>query len=192
MKKLMKTRILILLSMILSGISAQAQTSASGKKILVAYFSHSGNTREAATQIKNMTGADIFEIQPAKAYPKDYNTVVEQAKREINANVTPELKNKIENIEQYDIIFVGSPCWWSTYAPPVATFLLSYNFDNKIIVPFMTHEGSRMGQSETDIKKLCPKSIVLEGLPIRGGSVKNSKEDILKWLNRIKIHTLNI
>lgn len=157
------------------------------KKILVVYFSHSGNTRIIGEQIKNATGADIFEIQTVKDYPKDYQTVVEQAKKEINSNYKPKLKTKVNNIEFYDIIFIGSPNWWSTVAPPVATFLTSYNLEGKTIVPFMTHEGSGMGHSVADIKKMCPKSTVLEGLPIRGSYVKRAQEDVTKWLRKINI-----
>lgn len=181
----MKTKKLIILTMLIASIGVQAQTSLSGKKMLVVYFSHSGNTREIATQIKNLTNADIFEIQPATDYPQDYNTLTDQAKKEIKANNRPALKTKVENIEQYDVIFIGSPCWWSTFAPPVATFLSIYNFEGKTIVPFMTHGGSGMGHSETDIRELCPKSTVLEGLPVSGGSVKNAQENVSHWLKKI-------
>jgi len=159
----------------------------SSQKILVAYYSHSGNTKVVAEQIQNATEADIFEIVPVVAYPTDYQTVVDQAKEEINKNYHPALKSKIENIDQYDVIFVGSPNWWSTVAPPVATFLAENDLSGKTIVPFITHEGSRMGRSEDDIKKLCPNSTVLKGLPIRGGSVKNAQADVNKWLKEIGV-----
>ncbi len=179
--KLLFTALLIFLSL----HNTNAQSASTNKKILVVYYSWSGNTREIATQIKNATDADIFEIVPEKAYPKDYNACVDQAKKEINADYRPPLKSKIDNIQKYDVIFVGSPNWWSTIAPPVATFLSTYKLDGKTIVPFITHEGSRMGRSVSDIKKLCPKSTVLDGLPIRGGSVKNAQADVLKWLREI-------
>jgi flavodoxin len=156
-------------------------------KMLVVYFSHSGNTRIIAEKIKNATGSDIFEIIPVKPYPKDYKSVVDQADKEISENFKPELNTKIQNIDQYDVIFVGSPCWWATYPPPVATFLSSYNLSRKTIVPFMTHEGSGMAHTVADIKKLCPKSIVLEGLPIRGSLVNNAQDDLMKWLHKIKL-----
>lgn len=85
-------------------------------------------------------------------------------------------------MSQYDVIFIGSPCWWATVAPPVATFLTSYDFAGKTVVPFMTHEGSRMGRSEEDIRKLCPKSQVPDGLPVRGGAVGSSKDAVEKWV----------
>jgi len=157
------------------------------KKILVAYFSHSGNTRIVAEQIKRATDADIFEIKPVTDYPDDYNTVVAQAKKEINASYKPELKTKVKNIKSYDVIFIGSPNWWSTIAPPVATFLSACDFEGKLIVPFITHEGSRMGHSVADIKKLCPKSTVLDGLPVRGGAVKEANDDVVRWLREIKM-----
>ncbi|MDP4270124.1 MAG: flavodoxin [Bacteroidota bacterium] len=185
----MRTRSILfgILVAFVSMISIHAQTSVSKKKILVAYFSHSGNTRFVANQIKNATGGDIFEIQSVKPYPQDYQTVVDQAKREINSNYKPALKTKISNIRQYDVIFIGSPNWWSTIAPPVATFLSSYNLEGKTIVPFMTHEGTRMGHSVLDIKKLCPKSTVLEGLSIRGGDVGRSRSDVEKWLRKLEL-----
>ncbi len=180
-----KVFLLTIITILATNMISQAQTAS--KKMLVVYFSHSGNTRIIAEQIKNATGADIFEIQPVKDYPKDYKAVVDQAKKEINASFRPELKTKINNIESYDVIFVGSPNWWSTIAPPVATFLSSFNLSEKTIVPFITHEGSRMGRSVSDIKNLCPKSTVLDGLPIRGSSVKDAKSEVIKWLHEIKM-----
>lgn len=161
---------------------AMEGTKMTGKKILVVYFSHSGNTRVMAKQISEITGGDIHEIVPLKPYPKVYRAVVDQAKKEINAGVKPELKSKIDNIGSYDIIFVGSPNWWSTIAPPVATFLASHDFSGKTIVPFMTHEGTAMGRSEKEIAKLCPKATVLPGKPVRGGSVAGARDDVQKWL----------
>ena len=185
----MRTRsfLIAIVAMLLSGIGMQAQSASASKKILVVYFSHSGNTKVIANQIKDLTDGDIFEILPAKAYPSDYQACVDQAKKEINANYKPTLKTKLKNISSYDMIFVGSPCWWATMAPPVATFLSSYDFTGKTIVPFMTHEGSRMGRYASDIKKLCPKAKILEGLPVRGSNVKEAKGDVNKWLREIKV-----
>ena len=178
---------LFMLAAVFTGVGLEAQPSAEKKKVLVVYFSHSGNTKEVANQIKEATGADVFEIVPEKAYPTNYQAVVDQAKKEIAEGHKPAIKGKIENIEQYDTIFVGSPCWWATIAPPVATFLSGYDLSGKTIIPFMTHEGSRMGHTGDDIKKLCPKSKVLDGFPVRGSQVKKAKEDILKWLREIKV-----
>lgn len=186
MKK--RTFLFAMAGMFVSGIDIlRAQVASNSKKKLVVYFSHSGNTREIAGQIRNAIGCDIIELQPEKSYPAEYNAVVDQAKKEINDGYKPVLKTKVDNMDSYDTIFVGSPCWWATIAPPVATFLSSYNFSGKTIVPFMTHEGSRMGHSVSDIKKLCSESTVMEGYPVRGGRVKEAKADIEKWLKEINV-----
>ena len=114
--------------MLLTCLSIPAQKKGIDEKILVVYFSHSGNTRTVAEQITRSTGADLFEIQPQEAYPTDYHSVVDQAKKEINTNHRPALKNDVQDFDKYDIIFVGSPNWWSTIAPPVATFLERHDF----------------------------------------------------------------
>lgn len=177
----MKTKVLTLIICIMSFLETlHAQTKEN--KILIVYFSHSGNTRVIAEYIKEATGGDIFEIQPVKDYPADYNTVVEQAKNEINASYKPELKAKVSGIAKYDVIFVGSPNWWSTIAPPVATFLSSYDLSGKKIVPFITHEGSQLGRSVADIKKLCPKSDVINGYACRGSKVKSARQEVAEWI----------
>lgn len=183
----MKTKkylLLLILSFIGVNTFAQSQTA---KKTLIVYYSWGGNTRNMAEQIKGYTNADIFEIVPTTAYPKDYTDCTKQAKKEIEANFKPTLKSKPNNLDAYDTIIVGSPNWWGTIAPPVASFLSSYNFKGKTILPFITHEGSRMGRSVESIKQLCPGATILEGLPIRGSSVKSSGSEIQKWLKDNKL-----
>jgi len=185
----MKTKLLIIaiLAMFI-GInqSAQSQTTVNGKKVLVVYFSWSkdGNTRNMAKQIQAATGADIFKIVPVSAYPINYKATVDKAKDEINRKHKPAIKGTVANFESYDVIIIGSPNWWSTIAPPVATFLSKYNFKGKTIMPFITHEGSRMGRAATDIKELCPGVTVDDGLAVRGSNVSNesTRNDINKWL----------
>ena len=167
-----------------TGGELDAQEGTAGKKTLVAYFSHSGNTRTVADLIQKHTGGDLFEIVPARPYPEQYRTLTEQAKKEIETGYRPELKQKPTDLGQYEVIFVGSPCWWGTIAPPVASFLAAYDLKGKTIVPFMTHEGSRMGHSETDIRKLSPGATVKAGLPIRGSAAASAEPEIVKWLKR--------
>lgn len=167
----------ILLVLIFMSIAMQAQS-----KILIVYYSWSGNTRNMAEQIKRYTNADILEIVPTVAYPTDYNACVDQAKKEINSKFMPPLKVIQTKVESYDTIIIGSPNWWGTIAPPVATFLSSCNFSGKKILPFITHGGSRMGRSVEDIKRLCPTATILNGLPVRGSSVSSAGSEILKWL----------
>jgi flavodoxin len=157
------------------------------KKILVAYFSHSGNAREIANQIHKSLGGDIFEIQTVKTYPHDYDAVVNQAKQELDSGYQPALKTKIENIKPYDLVFIGYPIWWGTFPAPVRTFLSEYDLSGKTIAPFCTHAGSGQGRSVTDILKLCPKSTILDGIAIRGRSVKTAQNEVSEWLRRIKI-----
>lgn len=168
-------------------MNMQTQSPSDSGKILVAYFSHSGNTRVIAEQIQSAAGGDIFEIRPVENYPSGYNAVVDQAKKEIDSNYKPALETQLSDIESYDIIFIGSPDWWSTIAPPVASFLSGGNLSGKILIPFITHEGTGMGHSAADIKKLSPGSTILEGLPVRGGSVNRAHDDVIKWLRKIKI-----
>lgn len=155
------------------------------KKILVTYFSHSGNTRNMAEQIASASGADIFEITPVKAYPSAYGDCVDQAKKEQQENARPALSGKAENMADYDIVFVGYPNWWGTMPMPVFTFLESYDFAGKTVIPFCTHEGSRMGRSEGDIKKLLPSAEVKEGMPVRGSKVKTSGKEISAWVEQL-------
>lgn len=157
--------------------------------ILIAYFSHSGNTRILATQIKNIIEVDIFEIKPEKTYPNEYNACVKQAKQELDSDDRPKLKTKVDNIKSYDIIFIGYPMWWYTIPMPVATFLSEYDFSGKTIIPFCTHEGSGLSHSINFIKKLCPKSIVMDGIAIKGSNVKDAHNEVSQWLRKLEIVT---
>ena len=157
------------------------------KKILVAYFSHSGNTREIANHIHKSAGGYSFEIQAVGPYPDDYDACVQQAKQELNSGYKPALKTKIENIESYDVVFIGYPIWWGTIPAPVRTFLSEYDFSGKTIAPFCTHEGTGLGRSVADISKLCPKSTLLDGVAIRGTDVTTAQNRVAEWLRKIKI-----
>ena len=164
-------------------------------KKLVVYFSHKGenysrgkivnlkkgNTEIAAEMISNILNADIFEIVAEKEYPFNYNECIEIAKKELRENSKIKLKQDID-IKDYDTIFVGYPNWWGTMPMPVWTFLEGKNFNNKRILPFCTHEGSGLGKSESDIKKLTSGTEVLKGLAINGSEVNNAEKQIKKWL----------
>lgn len=156
-------------------------------KILIIYYSRSGNTREIANQIHERVGGDIVEIQTVEPYPDDYNAVTKQAQQELNSGYKPPLKTKVENIRSYDVIFVGSPSWWSTIASPVRTFLSEHDLSGKTMVPFITHEGSGLGRSVTDIMTICPNSTILDGLAIRGRNAKTAQREVSEWLSRLGI-----
>ncbi len=159
------------------------------KKILVAYFSWSGNTAEAAKYIAQQTGADLFEIVTEKTYPADYEPCTEVAKAEKEANARPAIKGKVENMAQYDMVFIGVPVWWYTGPMALFTFLESYNFENKTVIPFCT---AYSGPSQTlkDILKATPKSDHRDGICITTqelGCVGMDKKhgEIDKWLKEI-------
>lgn len=153
-------------------------------KILIAYFSHSGNTGIVAKEIQKEIGGEIFQIETVEAYPQNYNTVVDIAKQEQKANMRPKLKTMVVDMDAYNTIILGYPNWWGTIPMAVFTFLEQYDFTGKIILPYCTHGGSRMGRSEQDIIKTCPGADVLNGLDIYGSDVKNSKAVISVWLKR--------
>ncbi|MEI3040616.1 MAG: flavodoxin [Victivallales bacterium] len=155
-------------------------------KVLIAYFSHSfGNTRQIAHMIQKETGGDIFEIKPKTPYTKVHKDVVAQARKEIDAGFKPELVAMPEKLDEYDVIFVGTPNWWNTMAPPVATFLSNHDFSGKTLVPFTTHGGSGLGRYPEDMKKLCPKANFLEGETFSRNSIPDSGDAVAKWIRRI-------
>jgi len=177
-------------------------------KTLVAYFSRVGNTDFAdnvdavtsASLNKNggdivgnaqilagfsqeITNGDVFLIETENKYPSEYRDTTDVAKEELNAEARPTLVSSVENFESYDNIVLIYPNWWGTIPMPVASFLESYDFAGKTILPICTHEGSAMGKSENDIKEILPNVDVVNGLDVRGGSVSGAKSDVENYLN---------
>lgn len=165
-------------------ISSQAmqESSRSGKKILIAFFTWSGNTQGIAYEIQKQTGADIFEIVPEKAYSENYNTVLREAQRDQRRQARPKLKNHVKNFDDYDIIMLGFPNWWASIPMPIASFLEEYNFAGKIIMPFCSHGGGRFGQTLTAIAKLAPNAVITDGLSVHYSGGGRLKDDVAKWL----------
>lgn len=154
------------------------------KKVLIAYFSWSGNTKIIARQLHQLVGGDIFEIQRSEDYPAIYNTVLNIAKKEIRCGDKPELKDKLASIEKYSTVFIGFPNWWNTFPAPVLTFLSEYDFSGKTIIPFCTHGGSGIGESVANIVKQCPKADVHNALSIYGNDVNKCNAVVEKWVNK--------
>ena len=154
----------------------------SDKRVLIAYYSYSGNTKAAAEKIQNLTNGDLFEIKPKKEYPKNYNEVVSLAQEEKQKDVRPELVDN-GNVKDYDIIFVGTPVWWYTMASPVKTFLSENDFSGKIIVPFCTHGGGGASATYSDMQKLAKGAVVKEGYTSYENSAKES--EIRAWINKL-------
>lgn len=137
--------------------------------------------------IQELTGADIFLIEPEIAYPTDYNECVDQAKKEINEGFKPKIKGGVADINSYDVIIIGTPNWWSTIAPPVLSFVDKYDFTGKTILPFVTHVGGREARCFTDMGKEMPESDFKKGFAVSGNSAKSSKQDVEKWLREAGI-----
>ena len=185
-------RKLLLLTLAIFCMEAQmelnAQTQGS-KKILVAYFSWGGNTRGIAQKIEAQlktqgASVDVFVIEPVKAYSSNYNTCLEEAQRDQRAQARPPLKNSIANMAQYDTIILGYPNWWASIPMPIATFLESYDFSGKTIIPFCSHGGGRFGQSLTAIAKLAPRAKIAEGLSVNYSGGNSLPNDITAWLRK--------
>lgn len=143
-----------------------------------------GNTEIAARMIQKLTSADMFQIEPVAAYSEDYSECIEEAKRDLQCEVRPELKAYPDNLNEYDTIYLGYPNYWGTMPVAVFSILEKYDFSGKTIKPFCTHEGSGMGSSEADIKKLCRKANVKNGLAIQGARINESEEMIKAWLSK--------
>ena len=156
-------------------------------RTLIVYFSWSGNTQNAANMIGEITGAKVVELELVKPYSSNYNKVLDEAQKDVNSGARPELKTKIENMEQYDTIIIGYPNWWATIPMPIATFLEEYDFSNKTIIPFCSHGGGGFGQSITDIAKLAPNSRIGEGLGIHYSGGSTLQADIITWLQKNNI-----
>lgn len=183
-----------------SDSTGQAEnTDTNETKILVAYFSRTGenygvgyiekgNTHIIADMIAEQTGGDAFEIRTVTPYPDEYDECTEVAKQEQDENARPELAESVEGMEDYDVIFLGYPNWWGDMPMAVYTFLESYDFSGKTIVPFCTHEGSGLSSTESSIADSCPNAEVLDGLAIRGSVAQNSQdeavESVTEWLRQ--------
>ena len=166
-------------------------------KSLILYFSRAGNnyssdgikyievgnTEVIANYIQEFTGADLFKMDPLNDYPEDYMECTVVAKEELKEDARPELKEYIEDIGEYDVIYIGFPNWWSTLPMPVWTQLEKLDFEGKTIKPFVTHEGSGFGRSLSDLKKLCPGAKIESGLSIQGSLVSSSKDKVENWVN---------
>ncbi len=152
------------------------------QKILIVYFSWSGNTRKIAEKIHAKVGGDLVELKTVTPYSSDYNTVLDQARKEQSQQARPALRTRIENIEQYNIIILGYPNWWASIPMPIATFLETYDLSGKKIIPFCSNGGGRLGQSVSAIAKLAPDSEMLEPLAVQYGGVANLDSEIDRWL----------
>ena len=171
-----------------TGKAAAAERTADTAKSLVVYFSWSGNTEFVANEIAQETGADVFRVVPADAsrYNADYDTVVDIAKKEIADNVRPEFSGSVDNLDQYDTIYLGYPCWWGDMPMVMYSFLDKYDLSGKRLAPFTTNEGSGFGNSLENIAKAEPNAKMIDGLQLRGKQARNSVSQIKAWVDSVK------
>lgn len=155
---------------------------ADARKCLTVFYSRSGNTRAMAGFIQEAVGGDLVRIETVHPYPEEYRATTRQAREELDSGFKPPITTKIANLTSYDVVFVGSPCWWATIAPPVITFLAENDLAGKTVVPFMTHKGSGLGRTQSHVELLCPKSRMLKGLAVWGDDITASQGDVRDWL----------
>ena len=160
-------------------------------KSLIIYFSRAdenyavgyidkGNTEIVAEYVQELTGADIFKVEPAVPYAKDYSTCIREAKQRIG---NAPIKEKLTDITAYDTIYVMSPIYWGTYAPEVETALSGLDFTGKTVRVISTHEGSGLASMPSDVKRMCKGANVdMKGLAIKGSQAKQSKQKVADWL----------
>lgn len=154
-------------------------------KSLVLFYSHSGNTRRIAQIIAAQTGADLLELEPASAYPSEYDAVVSQARKEIREKYRPPLRPLSMAWEQYEVVYLGTPNWCDTMASPLASFLWEWMPTDKMIVPFCTHGGGGAGHIAHDIADYCIGCNMLPLLSIYGDGGPEAEKEVGLWLKRI-------
>lgn len=196
----MKRMISLALSLVLvfGTVSVFAEETAS--HVLVVWFSHAGenyavgvieegNTARMGKIIAEQMNADIFELVPVVPYSNVYDEVLDQATEEQRTNARPEYEGEIENWDQYDTVFIGFPIWWGEIPNIVYTFMDSYDFSGKTVIPFNTHEGSGQARSQRDMTEYLPKGNVQKGLAVRGSKAQNDAEgtaaDVAAWLKEL-------
>lgn len=182
---------------------SESNTSDSDSRILVAYFSRAGenynvgtvekgNTQIMAEMIAEETGGTLFKIETVTPYPSNYDECTDVAKQEQNDNARPDLKEAVDNFDDYDTIILGYPIWWGDMPMAMYTFLESYNFSGKTVLPFNTHEGSGEAGTTGKIQSALPQATVLEGLAVQGKTAQEDRDEtmttIQEWLSQNQIN----
>ena len=166
---------------------AESETSTTGdsSSVLITYFSWSGNTEQVAQIIQQETGGDLFEIAPATAYTDDYNELLDIAQQEQSDDARPELAGQVENWEQYDTIFVGYPNWWSDAPMAVYTFVESYDWSGKTLVPFNTSASGGFGRSLSGLEESASGATILDGLSFTERTLGDAQSEVTTWLDEL-------
>ena len=162
--------------------ATEAPETAGASSILIAYFSWSGNTEQMAQTIQAEIGGDLFKIEPATPYTEDYDTLLDIAQQEQAEDARPELAAQVENWDSYDVVFVGYPKWWSDAPMAVYTFLETYDFDGKTLIPFNTSTSGGFGRSLSGIEESAAGANILDGLALTEGELGNARNEVSGWL----------
>ncbi|QMW04743.1 flavodoxin family protein [Spirosoma foliorum] len=214
MKLLTLTTHLILLVFLLIGACSSSQSDAiystadstsAAQKVLIVYLSRTNNTKAIAELIHKQVGGTMVALELEKPYPENYQATVQQVAKENETGYLPPLKTKIDNIQQYDLVFVGFPTWGMQLPPPMKSFLHQYArnggpLNGKTVIPFNTNGGYGIGSTFQTVKELCPASNVLEGFTMRGGSERDGQLLVIQaekateaetavksWLKKLKV-----
>ena len=167
-----------------SAVSVESGSSLESSKLIV-YYSLSGNTKFAAEHIQSLTGADISAVELVEPYSEEYQITLDRANQERESGILPQLAGSIDNLADYDVIFIGSPNWFGSLSLPVLSFLDSHDLSGKTIVPFVTFGGGGLQNTIADLRTLVPNAVVLEEFGVAGSAVENSQAEIAQWLERI-------
>ena len=162
--------------------AAEAESTATDENILIAYFSWSGNTEALAEMIQSEVGGDLFRIETAEPYTDDYDTLLDIAQAEQQEGARPQLSGQVENWDSYDVIFVGYPNWWSDAPMAVYTFLETYDFDGKTLIPFNTSASGGFDRSLSGIEESAAGANILDGLALTEGELGNARNEVSGWL----------
>lgn len=152
---------------------------------LIAYFSWSGNTEQVAQLIQEATGGDLFEIVPATPYTDDYDELLDIARQEQSDGARPELAAQVENWGRYDTVFVGYPNWWSDAPMVVYTFLESYDWTGKTLIPFNTSASGGFGRSPSGLEESAPGASILDGISLTERTLGNAQSEVTTWLDEL-------
>lgn len=164
---------------------AGASPMLSASRILVAYFSRSGNTKVIAGTIQRELKADLFEIRPAQPYPEDYEQTVAQAARETERRYEPPLATMVSNIAAYDTVFLGLPIWGTTVPPVVRSFLRMHDLRDRTLRPIITHGGYGLGDSMAVIRAHAPGATVAESFSLEADQERRTLNQVRGWLGSI-------
>lgn len=169
-----------------TGTTAPGTTAEPGESTLVIYFSYEGSTAQLASFVHDQVGGDLYEIVPEVPYSEDFDETADLAREEQRDGVYPAVAGEPINTDQYDTIFLGHPNWWGEQPMVVQTFLREHDLNGKTIVPFISHDGSRFGNSLTVLEGYYPEATILEGFAIRGDEVRGdgpgAQQGVQSWL----------